>query len=140
MRAPRDLSVPDRMPVARNRVLGRPTRSTWPALALAAALGAGLWALFGDPPGRAVGSYLAAWAAVVACFGMATMMIRIASRISPGTMFLAAMLSYAFTIAVLSFAWLLADPAKVDGAAVLTGAVAAVVVWVTGVVRNAWVR
>ena len=77
---------------------------------------------------------------VVVCVSTATMTIRTASRISPGTTFVAAFLGYVMTIAVLSFAWLVASPRVVDGGAVLTGAVVAVVVWTTGVARASWVR
>jgi hypothetical protein len=139
-RPARDLTVPDRMPVARGRVLGRPDPLVWPVLGLALVLGTAAYLLLSDRPAHAAGSYAGAIAIVVACLGTATMNVRLASRISPPTMMLAGIFSYVFTVAVLSFAWLLSTPRVVVGPAVLVGTVVAVVVWTAGVARASWVR
>lgn len=132
--------VPETFPHARGRVLGRPESWVWPALLVAALAGSGVAYAVGERPWPTAGSYAGALVVVVACFAVSTLNVRMASRISPGIMFLAAIFNYVFVIAVLSLAWLLSSPRVVVGAAVFAGATIAVVVWVTGVVRAAWVR
>lgn len=132
--------APDRFPHARGRVLGRPEAWVWPVLGLAAAVGAGLAALVADRPAAAAVTYVVTLAIVIGCFAISTLNLRMAGRISPGVMFGAAIFSYSFTIAVLSFAWLLSSPRVVVGPAVFAGAAVAVLVWTGGVVRASWVR
>lgn len=123
----------------RRRALGRPENWVWPVLGVALVVGSALM-LLAPRPWAAAGSYAGAMVLVVACFGISTVNLRMSAKISPGTMFVAAIFSYGFTVAVLSFAWLLSSPRVVVGAAVFAGAAVAVLVWVAGVVRAAWVR
>jgi hypothetical protein len=103
-------------------------------------VGAAAYLLLSDRPVQAAGSYAGAIAVVVACLATVTLNVRMASRISPATMLLAAIFSYTFTVAVMSLGWLLSSPRVVVGPAVFVGIVIAVVVWTTGVARAAWVR
>ncbi len=133
--------IPERFPQPRQRLpLGRPANWVWPVLAVAAVGGAALSLVLGARPWPTAGTYLATIAVVIGCFGVSTVNLRMTGRMSPQLMFIAAIFSYTFTIAVLSFVWLVSSPRVVVGPAVLAGATVAVVVWVGGVVHAAWVR